>query len=215
VPGKPGLPGPPGYPGPKGIAGPVGKQGPQGPEGNPGPQGPMGHQGPQGDTGGLGPQGPPGAIGPSAGAMCANIGGRIYQGICFKASNLASNTDNVPADCNAFNPKMSWTDSDVIALQQVAPRAAGFQFSPLRVILPPVRPLLTLPAFFCLLCLSVCNSLTTHRARFACLRVRYRCSRIARPGQKLTAIPTEDCAPISRPPCRSSSITGWISTCFC
>lgn len=97
----------------------MGKQGPQGPEGNPGPQGPVGRQGPQGDVGGVGPQGPPGPIGPSEGAMCAAIGGRTYQGICFKASKLESNTDNVPADCNAFNPKMSWSESDVIALQQV------------------------------------------------------------------------------------------------
>lgn len=119
TPGKPGLPGPPGYAGPKGIAGPVGKQGPQGPEGNSGPRGPVGRQGPQGDVGGVGPQGPPGPIGPSEGAMCAAIGGRSYQGICFKASNLESNSDNVPADCNAFNPKMSWSESDVIALQQV------------------------------------------------------------------------------------------------
>ena len=123
VPGKPGVPGPPGYPGPKGIAGPVGKQGPQGPEGSPGPQGPVGRQGPQGDVGGVGPQGPPGPIGPSEGAMCAAIGGRTYQGICFKASKIDSNTDNVPADCNAFNPKMSWSESDVIALQQVGRRA--------------------------------------------------------------------------------------------
>ena len=126
VPGKPGDPGPMGYHGPKGIVGPVGKQGPQGPEGNPGPQGPPGHQGPQGDVGGLGPQGPPGAIGPSEGAMCAQIGGRTYQGICFKASNLNANSDAVPADCNAFNPKMSWGESDIIALQTVC-----LPFSPL------------------------------------------------------------------------------------
>lgn len=119
VPGKPGNPGPSGYTGPKGIAGPVGKQGPQGVEGNPGPQGPVGRQGIQGEVGGLGPQGPPGPIGPSAGAMCAAIGGRTYQGICFKSSKLESNSDAVPADCDAFNPKESWGESDIIALQQV------------------------------------------------------------------------------------------------
>jgi len=119
VPGKPGNPGPSGYTGPKGIAGPVGKQGPHGVEGNPGPQGPVGRQGIQGEVGGLGPQGPPGPIGPSAGAMCAAIGGRTYQGICFKSSKLESNSDAVPADCDAFNPKASWGESDIIALQQM------------------------------------------------------------------------------------------------
>eukprot|EP00802_Teleaulax_amphioxeia_P009182 Tamp_09198.p1 GENE.Tamp_09198~~Tamp_09198.p1 ORF type:complete len:396 (+),score=94.50 Tamp_09198:1-1188(+) len=119
VPGKPGAPGPAGYPGPKGISGPVGKQGPQGPEGNDGPQGPQGRQGPQGKLGGLGPVGPPGPIGPSEGALCAKIGGRTYDGICFKAAPLESNSDNVPADCDAFNPKRSWSESDVIALQQI------------------------------------------------------------------------------------------------
>jgi hypothetical protein len=73
----------------------MGKQGPQGREGSVGPAGPMGRQGKQGVVGGLGPQGPPGPIGPSEGAMCAQIGGRTYDGICFKSAPLASNTDNV------------------------------------------------------------------------------------------------------------------------
>jgi hypothetical protein len=44
----------------------------------------------------------------------------IYMDILYtQANNLASNTDNVPQDCNAFNPKMSWDESDVLALQGV------------------------------------------------------------------------------------------------
>jgi len=117
VPGKAGMPGASGYPGVKGIAGPLGKQGPQGPEGNNGPQGPVGHQGLQGELGGVGPQGPPGAIGPSAGIMCAQLGGRTYQGVCFKAQKLASNSDAVPDGCDAYNPKESWGESDILAIQ--------------------------------------------------------------------------------------------------
>ena len=67
--------------------------------------------------GGVGPQGPPGPPGASAGQMCAQIGGRTYQGICFKATKLESNSDSVPADCNAYNPKQSWGESDIMALQ--------------------------------------------------------------------------------------------------
>ena len=117
VPGKPGSPGPSGIAGPKGIPGPVGKQGAQGPQGKRGPQGAAGVQGPQGGVGGVGPRGPPGPSGPSAGALCSAIGGRTYQGICLKAAPLESNSDNVPAGCKAYNPKVSWGESDILALQ--------------------------------------------------------------------------------------------------
>jgi len=127
VPGKAGMPGPTGYGGVQGIAGPLGKQGPQGPEGNNGPQGPSGHQGPQGVVGGVGPQGPPGAIGPSAGLMCSQIGGRTYQGVCFKSQKIESNSDAVPDGCDAYNPKESWGESDILAIQTVR---LCFSFSP-------------------------------------------------------------------------------------
>jgi len=105
--GEPGIPGPPGQPGPQGIAGAVGPPGPRGPpgiEGNPGP---------------VGPQGPSGPVGPSLNQLCARIGGLVYKGVCFKRSKLSGNSDNFPPDCNVYNPRASWQESDYVALMRM------------------------------------------------------------------------------------------------
>mmetsp|Transcript_17392 Transcript_17392/g.42199 ORF Transcript_17392/g.42199 Transcript_17392/m.42199 type:complete len:389 (-) Transcript_17392:163-1329(-) len=117
LPGKPGKPGPMGPPGEEGVQGPKGRQGPQGYTGPPGPPGPQGPSGGTGPEGPVGPEGPSGPAGPSASGMCSNIGGKLYKGICFKASKLTANADKVPSGCTPFNPEASWDESDFSALQ--------------------------------------------------------------------------------------------------
>jgi len=128
VPGKPGINGMPGKPGAPGRTGPVGEQGIPGPPGQPGPQGiagavgPPGPRGPpgiEGNPGPVGPQGPPGPVGPSLNQLCARIGGLVYKGVCFKRAKLSGNSDSFPPDCNVYNPRASWQESDYVALMRM------------------------------------------------------------------------------------------------
>ena len=36
--------------------------------------------------------------------------GWIYQGICLRSAIVNSETDNIPAGCNAYRPAMNWGD---------------------------------------------------------------------------------------------------------
>mmetsp|Transcript_40004 Transcript_40004/g.107051 ORF Transcript_40004/g.107051 Transcript_40004/m.107051 type:complete len:367 (-) Transcript_40004:420-1520(-) len=128
VPGKPGINGIPGKPGPPGRTGPVGPPGPAGPAGQPGPQGITGPQGPpgprgppgvEGNPGPEGPQGPQGPLGPSLNQLCSRIGGLVYKGVCFKRAKLDANADSIPPDCNVYNPRASWQESDYVALMRM------------------------------------------------------------------------------------------------
>jgi len=119
LPGKPGAPGPTGPPGPQGLPGPVGKQGPQGIPGAIGPPGPRGPEGVTGRQGPVGPQGRAGPTGPSLNELCSRIGGMVYKGVCFKRSKLGGNSDRFPPDCNVYNPRASWQESDYVALQRM------------------------------------------------------------------------------------------------
>jgi hypothetical protein len=128
VPGKPGINGIPGKPGPPGRTGAVGEPGIPGPPGEPGPQGiagaagPPGPRGPpgiEGAPGPVGPQGPPGPIGVTLNQLCSRIGGLVYKGVCFKRSKLSSNADTYPPDCNVYNPRASWQESDYVALMRM------------------------------------------------------------------------------------------------
>ncbi|EKX44631.1 hypothetical protein GUITHDRAFT_152929 [Guillardia theta CCMP2712] len=119
LPGKPGAPGDTGPPGPQGATGPPGEQGPQGITGAIGPPGPRGPVGPEGRVGPRGPQGPNGPLGPSLNQLCEKIGGMTYKGVCFKRSKLIGNSDNFPPDCNVYNPRASWQESDYVALQRM------------------------------------------------------------------------------------------------
>lgn len=119
LPGKPGAPGATGPSGPQGITGPPGKQGPQGLSGAVGPPGPRGPLGPEGRVGPRGPQGPTGPRGPSLTQLCSRIGGEVYKGVCFKRSKLTGNSDRTPPDCNVYNPRASWQESDYVALQRL------------------------------------------------------------------------------------------------
>lgn len=119
LPGKPGAPGITGAPGVQGITGPPGKQGPQGISG---PEGPPGSRGPEGIVGRVGPVGPQGSTGPqgpSLDQLCGRIGGMTYKGVCFKRSKLEGNADRFPPDCNVYNPRASWQESDYVALQRM------------------------------------------------------------------------------------------------
>ena len=66
-----------------------------------------------------GPQGPTGPRGPSLTQLCSRIGGMTYKGVCFKRSKLNGNSDRVPPDCNVYNPRTSWQESDYVALQRM------------------------------------------------------------------------------------------------
>lgn len=127
-PGKPGMDGTPGTPGKPGESGPRGAPGVRGPQGQPGPQGiagprgaqgPRGPPGPRGRLGPEGPAGPVGATGSSLAMLCGKIGGLVYKGVCFKRSKLTSNSDSFPPDCNVYNPKSSWAESDYVALMRM------------------------------------------------------------------------------------------------
>jgi hypothetical protein len=75
--------------------------------------------GSQGNPGPVGPQGPAGPVGPSLNQLCARIGGLVYKGVCFKRSKLRGNSDNIPPDCNVYNPRASWQESDYVALMRM------------------------------------------------------------------------------------------------
>jgi hypothetical protein len=70
-----------------------------------------------GRVGPRGPQGPTGPRGPSLTQLCSRIGGMVYKGVCFKRSKLNGNSDRTPPDCNVYNPRASWQESDYVALQ--------------------------------------------------------------------------------------------------
>uniref|UniRef100_A0A6U4YR53 Uncharacterized protein n=1 Tax=Hemiselmis andersenii TaxID=464988 RepID=A0A6U4YR53_HEMAN len=127
-PGKPGAdglagkPGKPGLPGPRGATGVRGPKGPPGPQGIVGPrglQGPRGPPGPKGRGGPTGPAGPRGPVGSSLATLCGGIGGLVYKGVCFKRAKLTGNADSYPPDCNVYNPKSSWQESDYVALMRM------------------------------------------------------------------------------------------------
>lgn len=44
---------------------------------------------------------------------------RFFQGVCFKRSKLEENVDSIPPDCNVYNPKASWQESDYVALMRM------------------------------------------------------------------------------------------------
>lgn len=119
APGKPGAPGRTGAGGPPGPAGPPGPPGPQGITGASGPPGPRGPPGPEGRIGPVGPQGRRGPTGASLNQLCSRIGGLVYKGVCFKRSQLTDNVDKPPPDCNVYNPKASWQESDYVALMRM------------------------------------------------------------------------------------------------
>ena len=119
APGKPGAPGRTGAGGPPGPAGPPGPPGPQGITGASGPPGPRGPPGPEGRIGPVGPQGRRGPTGASLNQLCSRIGGLVYKGVCFKRSQLTDNVDKPPPDCNIYNPKASWQESDYVALMRM------------------------------------------------------------------------------------------------
>jgi hypothetical protein len=73
----------------------------------------------QGNPGPVGPQGPPGPVGPSLNQLCARIGGLVYKGVCFKRDKLSGNSDSFPPDCNVYNPRASWQESDYVALMRM------------------------------------------------------------------------------------------------
>jgi hypothetical protein len=72
-----------------------------------------------GRVGPRGPQGPTGPEGPSLTQLCSRIGGEVYKGVCFKRSKLDGNSDRTPPDCNVYNPRASWQESDYVALQRL------------------------------------------------------------------------------------------------
>jgi len=72
-----------------------------------------------GRVGPRGPQGPTGPVGPSLNQLCSRIGGMVYKGVCFKRSKLDGNSDKTPPDCNVYNPRTSWQESDYVALQRM------------------------------------------------------------------------------------------------
>ena len=43
----------------------------------------------------------------------------VYKGVCFKRSKLNGNSDKSPPDCNVYNPRASWQESDYVALQRM------------------------------------------------------------------------------------------------
>ena len=54
--------------------------------------------------------------------MTVNTHGEIaisLQGACFKRSKLTGNSDNFPPDCNVYNPRASWQESDYVALMRM------------------------------------------------------------------------------------------------
>ena len=73
----------------------------------------------QGNPGPVGPQGPAGPVGPSLNQLCARIGGLVYKGVCFKRAKLSGNSDSLPPDCNVYNPRASWQESDYVALMRM------------------------------------------------------------------------------------------------
>jgi hypothetical protein len=129
--GLPGPAGPPGYPGAAGengvpgAAGVPGVQGPQGLEGlygqtgNPGARGVPGDKGPPGIIGvrgPLGPAGPAGRPGNEGGLSpqlgCNRVGGAMFKGHCFMATQIDENKDAVPQGCRPYVPKEQWGEDD-------------------------------------------------------------------------------------------------------
>mmetsp|Transcript_47294 Transcript_47294/g.94807 ORF Transcript_47294/g.94807 Transcript_47294/m.94807 type:complete len:246 (-) Transcript_47294:100-837(-) len=118
-----------GHDGIDGIQGPKGRQGPEGPigltglRGIPGPSGPEGSLGPVGPKGKEGPPGAAGEAGPEGPASvtleCIRIGGKMFKGVCFKASTLEENADALPDDCKAYQPHEEWTEADWWKLAQM------------------------------------------------------------------------------------------------
>lgn len=51
--------------------------------------------------------------------MCVYLFIVTLQGTCFKRAKLTGNADNFPPDCNVYNPKSSWSESDYVALMRM------------------------------------------------------------------------------------------------
>jgi hypothetical protein len=43
----------------------------------------------------------------------------VYKGVCFKRAKLSGNSDSFPPDCNVYNPRASWQESDYVALMRM------------------------------------------------------------------------------------------------
>ena len=56
-----------------------------------------------------GMRGPRGAIHIiDLGKVCEEKGGIMYSGVCLMSKEITTNTDDVPAGCNPYQPWMQW-----------------------------------------------------------------------------------------------------------
>mmetsp|Transcript_36715 Transcript_36715/g.83462 ORF Transcript_36715/g.83462 Transcript_36715/m.83462 type:complete len:141 (-) Transcript_36715:281-703(-) len=70
----------------------------------------------------MGPAGLPGAAGVEGTAStalgCTRVGGALFMGHCFMASNIDGDKDSLPSGCRPYVPKENWGEEDWYKLAQ-------------------------------------------------------------------------------------------------